>query len=136
MKPIIAVFIFIENQNNEIMFYEEQKPGRDNKLRLPGGMQDSDNETIEETSIREFQEEFNAKIKIEQVFDKYENQFGSEMYLIHLVKAFLIDTTLVPNTKEFVSEPIWVHIDEVEKYDNMYPDMINACNSYKRKFKN
>ena len=120
MKHFEVVCAIIENENGEI-FISKRGPGRalQNKCEFPGGKVE-ENETHEETIIREIKEELNSKIKpIKYIGKSYYEYTNLSPYNDFSITLYSYLSKLVEGKLE-LSEHIdskFVSLDKLTSFD-------------------
>ena len=120
MKHFEVVCAIIENENGEI-FISKRGPGRalQNKWEFPGGKVE-ENETHEETIIREIKEELNSKIKpIKYIGKSYYEYTNLSPYNDFSITLYSYLSKLVEGKLE-LSEHIdskFVSLDKLTSFD-------------------
>lgn len=121
-----AVGIII--QNNKLLVFHRFKDGEWYYAFVGGGVEEG--ETEEEAVIREMKEELSIDIKVDkllfqQFVSRNRKDIGREHYF-YLITEFSGTLELSGPEKERETEdnryiPIWIPIDELGKYENLYP---------------
>lgn len=132
-KRISSRAIIIENNKLLTFFRRKNKDGKIKEYySLPGGGQEK-GETLEENVIRELKEEFNVDIKIIDYLGKKE----SDNYIEHFFYCTIINgipklsgEELERNCQDNYYELRYININEIDKIDIFYKDMINKAVTY------
>ena len=132
-KRISSRAIIIENNKLLTFFRRKNKDGKIKEYySLPGGGQEK-GETLEENVIRELKEEFNVDIKIIDYLGKKE----SDNYIEHFFYCTIINRIpklsgeeLERNCQDNYYELRYININEIDKIDIFYKDMINKAVTY------
>ena len=132
-KRISSRAIIIENNKLLTFFRRKNKDGKIKEYySLPGGGQEK-GETLEENVIRELKEEFNVDIKIIDYLGKKE----SDNYIEHFFYCTIINVIpklsgeeLERNCQDNYYELRYININEIDKIDIFYKDMINKAVTY------
>lgn len=132
-KRISSRAIIIENNKLLTFFRRKNKDGKIKEYySLPGGGQEK-GETLEENVIRELKEEFNVDIKIIDYLGKKE----SDNYIEHFFYCTIINgisklsgEELERNCQDNYYELRYIDINEIDKIDIFYKDMINKAVTY------
>lgn len=128
---IVGVFVIIEDPLRGIFLYAEQKEWGRGILRLPGGDVEKVDSDYAAAAQRELLEEFGVRIVVDEVFDYLDCDFDGMKYRNYLVKARLEDgSNVVVQSGQSVSDPIWLKREAIPDYENIFPDIKRALESY------
>ena len=127
MKRIPVSAVIIEDEGKILMLRKSYDP-RKGKLDFIGGFMDED-ETPEQTAIREAKEEAGVEVKLIAKFGEFE-YLEREPKLLHMFVAEIVDGKIT-GSKE--GEPVWVELASlVPERDMTFPQHEQVIEAYKR----
>ena len=116
MKKLQIAVGIIRNENNEIFITRRAADAHmANKLEFPGGKIE-ENETKEETIIREIKEELDASIKVEKFLTKVEYDYTSFYLKMNVFIASLTSSHLLFKEHESYK---WIDVSKLNNLDTL-----------------
>ena len=121
------------NQDKHVLIIHNCKNGSD-RYEFPGGKV-RDNETLEETTIREFLEETGAVIKLKGIFGEYETDTPEGRFLCRTYFADIIQgipRILETKKADFLDYVSYAELERLARAGTLVPNLVDALHKLKK----